>query len=287
MPTRGDQQRTRTYAEAFGVDYNVARRALDAHNTSRSTRETLRIPIDSTFRFTAGPCPECSAETERRAHFVWWPHVRTTCLACEAWPLDIPVDELLAALPGPWTCSGCGRGPGDAELVLRDHRLDTPQFQCAALAAAEDCEAGTRRIEDIYDDSSRLYALPYASGEALRAEVRRRRAAERFGRHVDLQRDEGFTAERSWSVEARIRLRRDVGAGNSYGNGVTYKAGEEWTMYQTGNRGREVDCHWWSSFDIDGAYILEPADVDVLEVITATSPYIDDRPAPRTSIRRR
>lgn len=262
MPTsRGDQQRIRTYATAFGVDYNIARRALEAHDTSRSTRQTLRMPIDSTFRFTAGPCPECSAESERKGNFVWWPNVRTTCLACEAWPLDIPVDDLLAAFPGPWVCAGCGRGPGDVELVLRAWQLEEPQIQCAALAAADDCEAGTRELEERYSAGWAASGRTYATSEALRAEVHRRRAAERFGRHVDLQRDEGFTAERSWSVEARVRILRDIGAGNTYGNSVTYKAGEELRMYQTGNRGREVSCHWWSSFDIDGAYILDPADV--------------------------
>jgi hypothetical protein len=286
MPTsRGDQQRARAYAEHFGVDYNVARRAVDELDTASPATATILIESDHAAT-VAAPCRGCGTDTEQRVEFVWWPRLRTTCRGCGAWPLDHPAEALLDTLPAPWVCAGCGRGPADTELAFLAHELDRPQIRCAALAAIGDCEAGTRALEDAFDAGWPGRML-YDVHQALRAELRRRRAREHFDRHVNLQRDEGFTAERSWSVKARVRILRDIGRGNALHRSTRFTAGEELVMYQHGGAGREIDSKWWTSFDIDGAYILDPADVDVLEVVTATSPYIDDRPAPRTSIRHR
>jgi hypothetical protein len=81
-------------------------------------------------------------------------------------------------------------------------------------------------------------------------------------------------AEREWSTRARVRIVTAARAGSVAWHDVhQFTPGEELEMIQWGRAGRPVerDC-WWSSTDIDGAYIIDAGHVEVLEVIAESAP---------------
>jgi len=81
-------------------------------------------------------------------------------------------------------------------------------------------------------------------------------------------------AERDWSVIARVRITKPYRAGSvSPWDERRFEAGEELEMNQHGRAGRPVERDaWWTSFDIDGAFII-PADyVEMLEIIDESAP---------------
>ena len=84
----------------------------------------------------------------------------------------------------------------------------------------------------------------------------------------------GHLAEREWSTHARVRVVRESKVGNIEHRERTYRVGEVVKMYQWGRDGHEVerDC-WWSSFDIDGAFIIGAEDVEVIEVLEENPPF--------------
>ena len=84
--------------------------------------------------------------------------------------------------------------------------------------------------------------------------------------------EEPQTAARDWHRTARVRLTRDYTAGNAYGDRGAFKAGAELTMYQWGRAGRRVDRAWWTSFDIDGAFIIPPDAVEILAITEDVPP---------------
>lgn len=76
------------------------------------------------------------------------------------------------------------------------------------------------------------------------------------------------------TVEAMVRCLVDHGAGAPVGDGMDFKAGQNYRMVRWGSRagsGVDVDvvddtC-WWTSYDIDGAYCLPAENGDVVEVL--------------------
>lgn len=91
-------------------------------------------------------------------------------------------------------------------------------------------------------------------------------------RHVDA--GDQAVAERDWSTRARVRITAPYGAGapDSY-DGRQFTAGEELEMIQWGRGGRPVERDsWWTSTDIDGAFIVPADHVEVLEVIRENPP---------------
>lgn len=74
------------------------------------------------------------------------------------------------------------------------------------------------------------------------------------------------------AVEAKIRCLVDHGAGAPVGDGMDFKAGQEYRMVRWSARGGaelEVvdDTCWWTSYDIDGAYCLPAENGDVVYVL--------------------
>ena len=53
----------------------------------------------------------------------------------------------------------------------------------------------------------------------------------------------------------------------------TFPAGEEIEMVQWGRAGRPVDRSvWWTSYDIDGAFIIESDKVEIVSILEETQP---------------
>lgn len=71
-----------------------------------------------------------------------------------------------------------------------------------------------------------------------------------------------------WMIRGRVRMAKDVTVGNvDPGHSHTYKAGTELEMILRGQEGEPMSkAAWWSNLDIDGAYILDQDDVEVLEM---------------------
>ncbi|MFE5662441.1 hypothetical protein ACFQ7W_00725 [Streptomyces niveus] len=66
-----------------------------------------------------------------------------------------------------------------------------------------------------------------------------------------------------WQMEARVRIVADLEAANPYGLPRKYRAGEELNMILRGQAGEPMSAaNWWSSTDIDNAYII-PSDAAV------------------------
>lgn len=70
----------------------------------------------------------------------------------------------------------------------------------------------------------------------------------------------------SWMMRARVRVTADVEAVNAYSGSRTYREGEELEMILRGTPGEPLaDACWWSSTDVDGAYILPSDAVAVID----------------------
>jgi len=81
-------------------------------------------------------------------------------------------------------------------------------------------------------------------------------------------------AERDWSTWARVRITKPYRAGSvdPYGERM-FRPGDELEMIQWGRAGRTVDrSAWWTSTDIDGAFIVLADHVEVLEVTRESAP---------------
>ncbi len=82
-------------------------------------------------------------------------------------------------------------------------------------------------------------------------------------------------ATRDWYTRALVRVKematkRSVDPYREY----TFHAGEELEMVQWGRAGRPVRREaWWTSFDIDGALILEADKVEVVNILDEKLPY--------------
>ena len=82
-------------------------------------------------------------------------------------------------------------------------------------------------------------------------------------------------AARDWHTRAIVRIVETTEVGNAEGGTCTFHAGQELEMIQWGRAGRPVDrTRWWTSFDIDGAYIIKASKVEVVRVLDEVSPQI-------------
>lgn len=81
-------------------------------------------------------------------------------------------------------------------------------------------------------------------------------------------------ATRDWHTRARVRIKETITKHSPEGGEHTFSAGEELEMLQWGRAGRTVmRDSWWSSFDIDGAFILKASEVEVVEILDETLPW--------------
>lgn len=80
-------------------------------------------------------------------------------------------------------------------------------------------------------------------------------------------------AERDWSTRARVRITAAYSAGAPYSDGRDFAVGEELEMVQWGRAGRQVERDaWWTSTNIDGAFIVPAEHVEVLDVVRDNPP---------------
>lgn len=82
-------------------------------------------------------------------------------------------------------------------------------------------------------------------------------------------------ADRHWHTWARVRIleRYSAGNGGPHYDVRVFEPGEELRMIQWGIAGREIDRDsWWTSTDIDGAFIISADKVEVLEILTEVAP---------------
>lgn len=85
-------------------------------------------------------------------------------------------------------------------------------------------------------------------------------------------------AIRDWHTRARVRI-KETTTKHSFDGEHTFQAGEIVVMLQWGRAGRTVDRDaWWTSYDIDGAWIVEASLVEVIEVIDEVSPFEEELP---------
>jgi hypothetical protein len=68
-------------------------------------------------------------------------------------------------------------------------------------------------------------------------------------------------------IRGRVRIAADAEVGNVTGGSRMYRAGEEVEMILRGQEGEPLSAAaWWSSTNVDGAYILAADQVQVLEL---------------------
>jgi hypothetical protein len=80
-------------------------------------------------------------------------------------------------------------------------------------------------------------------------------------------------AARDWHTRAIVRIKETTHTGSPEGGTHTFHAGQELEMVQWGRAGREVNRGaWWTSFDIDGAFIIKAKNVEVVKIIEETKP---------------
>jgi hypothetical protein len=81
-------------------------------------------------------------------------------------------------------------------------------------------------------------------------------------------------ATRDWYARARVRI-LETTVKHSVDPWITrtFQAGDELEMVQWGRAGRSVERDaWWTSFDIDGAHIIEADKVEVVKVLAEVRP---------------
>lgn len=87
----------------------------------------------------------------------------------------------------------------------------------------------------------------------------------------------GHLAERDWWRKAKVRMLRTVKCGSPGALGEpphVYHLGEIVEMHQSGRAGREVRrVDWWSSTDIDYAYIIDAEDAEIVEILEDRLPF--------------
>jgi hypothetical protein len=82
-------------------------------------------------------------------------------------------------------------------------------------------------------------------------------------------------ADRDWHTRALVRMKethtyRSVDPYREW----TFHKGEELELIQWGRAGRPVRRDsWWTSFDIDGALIVEAGSVEIIQVIDEMLPW--------------
>ena len=79
-------------------------------------------------------------------------------------------------------------------------------------------------------------------------------------------------AENEWFTRALVRITKAHVARNPYSE-RNFIPGEELEMIQWGSAGRDINRgSWWTTLDIDLAYILPAEVVEIVEVISDRRP---------------
>jgi hypothetical protein len=81
-------------------------------------------------------------------------------------------------------------------------------------------------------------------------------------------------ASQDWHTRAIVRFLETVTVGSPESwRGHTYHKGEEVEMIQWGNKGRPIDRgRWWSSYDIDGAFIVKSDKTEIVKILDEVAP---------------
>jgi hypothetical protein len=81
-------------------------------------------------------------------------------------------------------------------------------------------------------------------------------------------------ATRDWHTRAIIRvLENTVKHSVDPWRERTFHAGDELEMVQWGSAGRPVNRSvWWTSYDIDGAFIIESDKVEIVRILEEETP---------------
>lgn len=186
---------------------------------------------------------------------------------------------------------GSGKGfgwpwgsPGSEELVRRLlATLDAPPAPTSTTPAQEyrDAlpEAAVPPLLEAKRALNRAISAVLAEERRVHPRVQPNPLYDEFTRlHlVEQQLDEALypVADRGWHVRARVRMRREHRCGSVDPMLTTvFRAGEEYTLIQWGVAGRLVLREaWWTSTDIDGAFIVPSDAVEVIEVLDERSPF--------------
>lgn len=82
-------------------------------------------------------------------------------------------------------------------------------------------------------------------------------------------------AQREWHTTALVRITKACGAASVDPYRVRdFHVGDEVVMHQWGRAGRPVRRDdWWTSFDIDGAFIIKSENAEIIKIIDEVSPF--------------
>jgi hypothetical protein len=79
-------------------------------------------------------------------------------------------------------------------------------------------------------------------------------------------------ATQDWHTTAIIRF-LETARVRSFAGEHTYQKGEEGEMVQWGRKGRTIDrSTWWSSFDIDEAFIVKSDKTEIVRILDEVAP---------------
>ena len=79
-------------------------------------------------------------------------------------------------------------------------------------------------------------------------------------------------ATQAWHTHAIVRILKTMLA-HSHDGEHTFQAGEEYTMVQWGRANRPIDrSAWWTSFDIDGAFIIDSDKTEIVKILDEVAP---------------
>jgi len=81
-------------------------------------------------------------------------------------------------------------------------------------------------------------------------------------------------ASQDWHTRARVRILETVTKGSvDPWRTRTFQAGDELIMVQFGSAGRPIDrSAWWTSYDIDGAFIIESDKTEIVKILDEVAP---------------
>ncbi len=81
-------------------------------------------------------------------------------------------------------------------------------------------------------------------------------------------------AIRDWHTRAWVRILETMTKRSPEGGEHTFQSGDVLVMFQWGRAGRSVDRSvWWTSYDIDGAFIILADKVEIIEILEEVSPF--------------
>ena len=157
------------------------------------------------------------------------------------------------------------------------------------LTSWREC-VGPRRKDIIMtqhkDRKARIRARMAETGEPYSEAARQLGAAQDepgIPDYPEIVQNDPPVAEREWSTWARVRILATYRAGSvSPWDKRRFEPGQELEMVQWGRAGRPVDrAAWWTSTDIDGAFIIPAEHITVLEVTRNKAPTFAGAALPR------